>query len=158
MRKLLNQLIYLMMDLMLVQRGLIRVMRAVLCQRRDVENQADEDEDGDEDNGNEEEAQGSKEDESKSAIKWTDDDQKNLMDLGTLELERNLRLESLIRRRRARRNMRLMAEKNLIDLDAADLPINVPSISTARQNPFDFPYDDVPGSAPSVLLPRQKSF
>ncbi|KAJ6291815.1 hypothetical protein OIU76_023826 [Salix suchowensis] len=129
-----------------------------IVSEEDVENQADEDEDGDEDNGNEEEAQGSKEDESKSAIKWTDDDQKNLMDLGTLELERNLRLESLIRRRRARRNMRLMAEKNLIDLDAADLPINVPSISTARQNPFDFPYDDVPGSAPSVLLPRQNPF
>ncbi|KAB5512281.1 hypothetical protein DKX38_029309 [Salix brachista] len=127
-----------------------------IVSEEDVENQADED--GDEDNGNEEEAQGSKEDESKSAIKWTDDDQKNLMDLGTLELERNLRLESLIRRRRARRNMRLMVEKNLIDLDAADLPINVPSISTARQNPFDFPYDDVPGSAPSVLLPRQNPF
>ncbi|KAL9382087.1 hypothetical protein Peur_025122 [Populus x canadensis] len=111
----------------------------------DVVNQADEDEDGDDDNDNEEEAQGSKEDESKSAIKWTEDDQKNLMDLGTLELERNLCLESLISRRRACRNMRLMAEKNLIDLDAADLPINVPSISTARQNPFDFPYNDVPG-------------
>ena len=124
----------------------------------DVENQADEDEDGDDDNDNKEEAQGSKEDESKSAIKWTEDDQKNLMDLGTLELERNLRLESLISRRRACRNMRLMAEKNLIDLDAADLPINVPSISTARQNPFDFPYNDVPGSAPSVLLPRQNPF
>jgi hypothetical protein len=124
----------------------------------DVGNQADEDEDGDDDNDNEEEAQGSKEDESKSAIKWTEDDQKNLMDLGTLELERNQRLESLIARRRARRNMRLMAEKNLIDLDAADIPINIPSISTARHNPFDFPYDDVPGSAPSVLLPRRNPF
>ncbi|KAF9670319.1 hypothetical protein SADUNF_Sadunf13G0056100 [Salix dunnii] len=126
----------------------------------DVGNQADEDEDGDDDNDNdnEEEAQGSKEDESKSAIKWTEDDQKNLMDLGTLELERNQRLESLIARRRARRNMRLMAEKNLIDLDAADIPINIPSISTTRHNPFDFPYDDVPGSAPSVLLPRRNPF
>jgi len=124
----------------------------------DVVNQTDEDEDGDDDNDNEEEAQGSKEDESKSAIKWTEDDQKNLMDLGTLELERNLCLESLIARRRACRNLRLMAEKNLIDLDAADLPINVPSISTARRNPFDFPYDDVPGSTPSVLLPRQNPF
>ncbi|KAG5232902.1 Uro-adherence factor [Salix suchowensis] len=130
----------------------------------DVGNQADEDEDGDDDNDNdndndnEEEAQGSKEDESKSAIKWTEDDQKNLMDLGTLEIERNQRLESLIARRRARRNMRLMAEKNLIDLDAADIPINIPSISTTRHNPFDFPYDDVPGSAPSVLLPRRNPF
>ncbi|KAJ6856478.1 hypothetical protein NC651_038187 [Populus alba x Populus x berolinensis] len=54
--------------------------------------------------------------------------------------------------------MRLMAEKNLIDLDVADIPINIPSISTARHNPFDFPYDDVPGSAPSVLLPRRNPF
>ncbi|KAK9942714.1 hypothetical protein M0R45_008364 [Rubus argutus] len=37
---------------------------------------------------NEEEAQDGKEDESKSAIKWTEDDQMNLRDLGNLELER----------------------------------------------------------------------
>ncbi|KAG2687478.1 hypothetical protein I3760_09G052800 [Carya illinoinensis] len=108
----------------------------------------------------EEEARGGKEDESKSAIKWTEDDQKNLMDLGTSELERNQRLENLIARRRARKNMRLMTEKNLIDLDGADLPLNVPPISTARHNPFDLPYDsyDPPGSAPSILLPRRNPF
>ncbi|XP_043816136.1 uncharacterized protein LOC110623391 isoform X2 [Manihot esculenta] len=125
----------------------------------DIENEADE-EDGDDDNDNEEdeEVQEGKEDESKSAIKWTEADQKNLMDLGTLELERNQRLESLIARRRARRNMSLVAERNLIDLDGADLPLNVPPISTMRRNPFDVPYDDVPGSAPSVLLPRRNPF
>ncbi|KDP39617.1 hypothetical protein JCGZ_02637 [Jatropha curcas] len=129
----------------------------------DIENHADREEDGD-DNDNEEEeeeAQGGKEDESKSAIKWTEDDQKNLMDLGTSELERNLRLESLIARRRARRNLRSVTEKNLIDLDATDLPINVPPILTTRRNPFDLPYDsydNVPGSAPSVLLPRRNPF
>ncbi|KAF2306812.1 hypothetical protein GH714_021632 [Hevea brasiliensis] len=65
----------------------------------DIENQPEEEDDGDDDNDNEEEegeVQGGKEDESKSAIKWTEDDQKNLMDLGTSELERNQRLESLI--------------------------------------------------------------
>ncbi|KAG6635141.1 hypothetical protein CIPAW_11G022800 [Carya illinoinensis] len=72
-------------------------------------------EDGiDENEDDKEEAQGGKEDESKSAIKWTEDDQKNLMDLGTSELERNLHLENFIARRRSRKNMRLMAEKNLI--------------------------------------------
>ncbi|XP_002530965.3 uncharacterized protein LOC8268592 [Ricinus communis] len=130
----------------------------------DIENQADGEEDGDDDNDNEEEdeeARGGKEDESKSAIKWTEDDQKNLMDLGTSEIERNLRLENLIARRRARKSMRLMAEKNLIDLDGADLPLNIPPISTTRRNPFDLPYDsfdDVPGSAPSILLPRHNPF
>ncbi|KAF5474330.1 hypothetical protein F2P56_006239 [Juglans regia] len=119
-------------------------------------------EDGVEENEDdeEEEAHGGKEDESKSAIKWTEDDQKNLMDLGTSELERNQRLENLIARRRARKNTRLMTEKNLIDLDGADLPFNVPSISTAIHNPFDLPYDsyDPPGSAPSILLPRRNPF
>ncbi|KAF5473139.1 hypothetical protein F2P56_009775 [Juglans regia] len=120
----------------------------------------DEEDGADENEDDEEEAQGGKEDESKSAIKWTEDDQKNLMDLGTSELERNQRLENLIARRRARKNMRLMAEKNLIDLDGADLFFNVPPISTARHNPFDLPYDsyDPPGSAPSILLPIRNPF
>ena len=37
--------------------------------------------------------------------------------------------------------MRLVAEKNLINLDGADLPFNVPHILTVRSNPFDLPYD-----------------
>ncbi|XP_038883255.1 uncharacterized protein LOC120074258 isoform X2 [Benincasa hispida] len=122
----------------------------------------DEDDDDDDDEGMQEE----KEDESKSAIKWTEDDQKNLMDLGSLELERNQRLENLIARRRARNNLRMLAGKNLIDLDGFDLPVNVPPISTARRNPFDLPYDSysnmglppIPGSAPSILLPRRNPF
>ncbi|KAJ8441271.1 hypothetical protein Cgig2_013686 [Carnegiea gigantea] len=111
----------------------------------------------------EEETQGSKDNSEKSAIMWTEDDQKNLMDLGSSELERNQRLESLIARRRARR---MMAERNLMDLDGMDLQFQVAPISTTRCNPFDLPhdlYDDlglppVPGSAPSVLLPRRNPF
>ncbi|XP_041026532.1 uncharacterized protein LOC121266782 isoform X2 [Juglans microcarpa x Juglans regia] len=138
------------------------------CKTNDASVESDEESEihGDEEDGvdvnedDEEEAQGGKEDESKSAIKWTEDDQKNLMDLGTSELERNQRLENLIARRRARKNVRLMAEKNLIDLDGTDLFFNVPPISTARQNPFDLPYDpyDPPGSAPSILLPIRNPF
>ncbi|XP_022743822.1 uncharacterized protein LOC111294684 [Durio zibethinus] len=78
----------------------------------ELENQREEDNDGEEDEGGE---KGDKEDESKSAIKWTDDYKKNLMDLGTSKLERNQRLENLIARSRACKNMRLMAERNLID-------------------------------------------
>ncbi|KAK6243617.1 hypothetical protein QUC31_010026 [Theobroma cacao] len=134
------------------------------------ENQGEEDNDDEEeeeeDEDEEEGAKGDKEDESKSAIKWTEDDQKNLMDLGTSELERNQRLENLIARRRARKNMRLMAEKNLIDLDSADIPLNIAPISTTRRNPFDLPYDahddlglpPIPGSAPSILQPRRNPF
>lgn len=125
----------------------------------DGENENDEDDE----EGEEESQAGSKGDASKSAITWTEDDQKNLMDLGTSELERNQRLENLIARRRARR---MIAEKNLIDFDGADLPFNVPSIATTRRNPFDGPDDSysnmglppIPGSAPSVLLPRRNPF
>lgn len=129
----------------------------------DSENQDEDDavDEGDDEEDNEKEA-----DVTKSAIIWTEDDQKNLMDLGTSELERNLRLENLIMRRRARKNMKAMVEKNLIDLESVDPPFYVPPISTGRRNPFDSPcdsYDDmglppIPGSAPSVLAPRRNPF
>ncbi|CAH1432102.1 unnamed protein product [Lactuca virosa] len=126
------------------------------------------DEDGhenhkDEQVGEEEEEEESKhtdkEDEPRSAITWTEDDQKNLMNLGTSEMERNRRLENLIARRRARKTMRMQAEKNLIDLESADLPWSIPPISTTRSNPFDYDsHDNIPGSAPSVLLKRRNPF
>lgn len=126
----------------------------------DIENRGEVEEDCFDEE--EEEMEGGKEDESKSAIKWTEDDQKNLIDLGTLELERNRRLESLIARRMARRKI---VEKNLIDLDSADIPCNVAPISV-RRNPFDFPDESfatmglppIPGSAPSILQPRRNPF
>ncbi|CAA7396380.1 unnamed protein product [Spirodela intermedia] len=110
------------------------------------------------------------------AVRWTEDDEKNVMVLGTSELERNQRLENLIAKRRARKNLQIAAEKNLIDLDGNEtvstidklshIQVQVPLISTSRQNPFDLPYDceenfglhPIPGSAPSVLLPRQNPF
>ncbi|CBI31178.3 unnamed protein product, partial [Vitis vinifera] len=65
-----------------------------------------------------------------------------------------------------RKNMKVVAEKNLIDLESADPPFYVPPISTTRRNPFDSPcdsYDDmglppIPGSAPSILVPRRNPF
>ncbi|XP_057506258.1 uncharacterized protein LOC130789502 isoform X2 [Actinidia eriantha] len=121
------------------------------------------DDDNDDDDEEEGEIQGGKDEAVKSAITWTEDDQKNLMDLGTSELERNQRLENLIARRRARR---MMTEKNLIDLDSVDFPFNIARISTARCNPFDLPYGPndnmglppIPGSAPSILLTRRNPF
>lgn len=139
------------------------------------EGSAESGEDGD----NQEEAHEDQEDKTEAVVKWTEDDQKNLMDLGTSELERNRRLENLIAKRMARKHQRIAIEKNLIDLDNNDvqttLPMSgrhdhiqfqVPPISTARRNPFDFPYDSneigglppIPGSAPSVLLPRRNPF
>ncbi|PRQ23952.1 hypothetical protein RchiOBHm_Chr6g0267051 [Rosa chinensis] len=118
----------------------------------------------DDNDGDEEEAHDGKEDESKSAIKWTEDDQKNLRDLGNLELERNRCLENLITRRTA--SKRQNPEKNLIDLDTSENPFNITQISTTRHNPFDLShdsYDDmglppIPGSAPSTYLPGRNPF
>ncbi|KAI3906537.1 hypothetical protein MKW98_009445 [Papaver atlanticum] len=102
----------------------------------------------------------------KSASKWTEDDEKNLMDLGESEIERNQRLESLMARRRARKKMlRKVAEKNLVDLDHNDPPIQIAPLSVIKSNPFDHSTENeipglppIPGSAPSVLIPRANPF
>ncbi|KAH6794620.1 hypothetical protein C2S52_005097 [Perilla frutescens var. hirtella] len=114
-----------------------------------------DDEDDDDD-----EAQGDKEDQIKPVITWTEEDQKNLMDVGSSEIERNQRLERILRRRK---NMSMVPEINLIDFENPDFQFHIPPISTGgRQNPFDLPddsYDNsVPGSAPSVLSQRRNPF
>ncbi|XP_075474114.1 uncharacterized protein LOC142505149 [Primulina tabacum] len=122
---------------------------------------ADED---NEDGEDEDDVQG--DEQIKSAIMWTEEDQKNLMDLGSSEIERNQRLENLILRRRARKNMSMVTERNLIDLESFDIGFNIAPISTARKNPFDLPRDSydnmglppIPGSAPSILLARRNPF
>ncbi|XP_050364689.1 uncharacterized protein LOC126783288 [Argentina anserina] len=116
----------------------------------------------DNDGDDEEEAHEGKEDESKSAIKWTEDDQMNLRDLGNLELERNRCLDKVLTMRRALK----VDEKNLIDLDSSESPFNIPQIVTTRHNPFDLSHDSydgrglspIPGSAPSSYLPRRNPF
>ncbi|VVB01852.1 unnamed protein product [Arabis nemorensis] len=105
----------------------------------------------------EEEEKESGEDRSEVVIAWTEDDQKNLMDLGTSEMERNKRLANLISRRRSRRLFLLAAERSLMDRD-------VPRICVTR-NFYGFDKENyeidgllMPGSAPSVLLPRRNPF
>ncbi|ONK77955.1 uncharacterized protein A4U43_C02F12680 [Asparagus officinalis] len=116
----------------------------------------------------EDEAQEEKDDANEVVLKWTADDQKNLMDLGTSELERNQRLENLIAKRKARKFLSFHAQRNLIDFDCDDpVPSNfqIQPISALRRNPFDIPFEEestglpsVPGSAPSVLQPRRNPF
>ncbi|XP_008786766.1 uncharacterized protein LOC103704993 [Phoenix dactylifera] len=125
-----------------------------------AEEEAENQDDEDDEEGQE------KDDETKPVVTWTEDDQKNLVELGKSELERNRRLENVIAKQRARKLM----EKNLIDLDSNDsLPsieelsrfqIQIPTVFAPRRNPFDLPYDadEIPGSAPSRLLPRQNPF
>ncbi|WOK96773.1 hypothetical protein Cni_G05480 [Canna indica] len=129
----------------------------------------EEEKDGEEKDG---EAQEERDDGTEAAVKWTEDDQKNVMDLGSSELERNQRLESLIAKRRARKNLTFRLERNLIDFDADDSFLSMGELSRfrvqvpPRRNPFDSPYDSeeildlppIPGSAPSSLLPRRNPF
>lgn len=131
-------------------------------ENHELDGEDNEDVDDDDDDEPQENAEAGR----NSAITWTEEDQKNLMDLGNSELERNQRLESLIARRRARKCMSMMPERNLIDLESVDLAFNVQPISTTRNNPFDLPHDSydnlglppIPGSAPSILSQRQNPF
>ncbi|KAJ0780322.1 hypothetical protein HanPI659440_Chr06g0236301 [Helianthus annuus] len=146
------------------QKNLMNLGTSELERNRHLENliarrRARDDTLGDDEDDEKESEHVDKEDDTTSAITWTEDDQKNLMNLGTSEIERNRRLENLIARRRARKTMRMQAENYRIDLESADLPWNIPPISTSRNNPFDYDANDnIPGSAPSVLLQRRNPF
>ncbi|XP_057442292.1 uncharacterized protein LOC130734019 isoform X2 [Lotus japonicus] len=85
------------------------------------------------------------------------DDQKNQMDLGDCEMERTKRLESLIARRRARKQLKMQLEKGLINAKTIKPSLIAPLFIT-RVNPFDSPREfegidsiEMPGSAPSAL-------
>ncbi|KAL9249847.1 hypothetical protein AKJ16_DCAP09681 [Drosera capensis] len=135
----------------------------------DHENSAESDDDDDNDDDEEEEEQTPRveeQDVARHVVTWTEDDEKNLNDVGSSDLERDQRLENLIARRRAWRNFSVIPDINLIDLDSADRPFQVPPVSTSRLNPFDIPEQSnnqsgmpaIPGSAPSVWLLRQNPF
>ncbi|XP_068661680.1 uncharacterized protein C688.07c-like isoform X2 [Aristolochia californica] len=117
-----------------------------------------------EDGDNQDEEAQEDQDGSAVVVTWTEDDEKNLKDIKSLELERNQKMETLIAKRIAKKSQKALAERNLIDLDA--VPIQISPISTRRRNPFDLPFDSnenigllpIPGSAPSVLLPRSNPF
>ncbi|KAK8641416.1 hypothetical protein V6N13_010822 [Hibiscus sabdariffa] len=94
------------------------------------------------------------------AVEWTKEDEKNLMDLGT---ERNKRLESLMTKRRARKLFKMAVEKSLKDKginpqsQIAPILIVKNNILGASNNANDEGLQ-MPGSAPSVLLPTQNPF
>jgi hypothetical protein len=92
---------------------------------------------------------------SNKVIELKEDGQKKLMDLGICELESNKRLESLIARRRARKQLTLEIENDLIESESTTPSQIAPLLIAARMNPFDSPraFDgiEMPGSAPSAL-------
>ncbi|PPR96707.1 hypothetical protein GOBAR_AA23957 [Gossypium barbadense] len=97
------------------------------------------------------------------AVEWTKDDEKHLMDLGLTEAERNRRLESLIAKRRARKMFKMAIEKSL--MDKGIVPHNhIAPILIVKNNILGFSNHaneevlQMPGSAPSILLPTQNPF
>uniref|UniRef100_A0A7N0ZYA0 Uncharacterized protein n=1 Tax=Kalanchoe fedtschenkoi TaxID=63787 RepID=A0A7N0ZYA0_KALFE len=100
----------------------------------------------------------------RKAVEWTEQDEKNLMDLGTSETERDRRLESLIQKRRARKLLSMQV-RNVIDI-IRHTPNQVAPLVIARSTgPFNLintlsDTDDLhmPGSAPSILLPSRSPF
>ncbi|GMG98315.1 hypothetical protein Nepgr_000155 [Nepenthes gracilis] len=92
--------------------------------------------------------------ETNKAVHCTDNDQGNHMDLGTSEIERNRRLESLITKRRLRKLLSMDPRRNHIylyshnsqaqDRAVVDIelqPGSAPSVLMPTRNPFDLPYD-----------------
>ncbi|PPD95328.1 hypothetical protein GOBAR_DD07664 [Gossypium barbadense] len=94
-------------------------------------------------------------DDRKKGIEWTKHDRENVMILGTLESERNQRLESLIVKRRARNLFKMAVDKNLMNKDAI-LPSHLAPVMTAKSDLLggtNDPYEEIlqmPGSAPSI--------
>ncbi|KAL5226935.1 hypothetical protein ABZP36_015200 [Zizania latifolia] len=139
---------------------------------QDHQTDADSNDEADNNDARENGEEKKKDDGKEAAFIWTADDEKNLMDLGYSEMERNRRLELLMARRRSRKNIRFEIDNNLVDSDSNDggrsvdalsrFRVQVPHISVPRRNPFDLPYDSeeaaIPGSAPSVLHTWKNQF
>ncbi|CAI8596853.1 unnamed protein product [Vicia faba] len=89
------------------------------------------------------------EDVKNNTIEWTENDQKNLMDVGDSEMERNRRLESLIARRRANKLLKLQVENGLVDKKALT-PSSMRPLVVKRES-CDIDDLEMPGSAPSVM-------
>ncbi|KAI9109280.1 hypothetical protein K1719_019903 [Acacia pycnantha] len=135
------------------------------CEKENKAEAKEEKEEEGRDEGEGEESQDEEEsqEETNKAVEWSKDDQKNLMDLGISEMERNRRLESLIARRRARQQMKLQMEQGLTDFRAS--PSRMAPLNITRTDPLKNPRNyggidglEIPGSAPSALRPSQNPF
>jgi len=93
------------------------------------------------------------------ALLWTADNEKNVMDLGYSEIERNRRLETLMVKRKSRKNIQFDPDGMggvADDVSRFRPQVQPISVSARRMNPFT---DDaeIPGSAPPILHPRDNN-
>ena len=124
-------------------------------ERGEIETESSEGTEGEDDERDKEE--------NNKAVQWNEDDQKNLMDVGISEIERNRRLESLIARRRARKLLSLQVRKTLMNMDNSApfghiTPLMVPRHNPSILNPPSGRFSPMPGSAPSILVPMHNPF
>ncbi|KAL8261716.1 hypothetical protein R6Q59_025765 [Mikania micrantha] len=90
---------------------------------------------------------------------WTKENQKNDMDLGLSETERNKRLESLMVRRRSRKNLGF--EEGGSTKCSNNNNVQISAIKTSKINPFLEDHSGgkkSPGSAPSFMLTTSNPF
>lgn len=95
---------------------------------------------------------------SEPALLWTADNEKNVMDLGYSEIERSRRLETLMVRRKSRKNIRFELDSMGDIADGlSHSRLHPISISARQMSPFT---DDaeLPGSAPPILHPQKSPF
>uniref|UniRef100_A0ACD5W9N3 Uncharacterized protein n=1 Tax=Avena sativa TaxID=4498 RepID=A0ACD5W9N3_AVESA len=137
----------------------------------------DNEEDLEEEEEEEEEEDVSSDDE--EGAEWEQDSRNNLKDVAHLncsDMEQNIKMENLMELQRAKNILKFELDMRSIDLQAADTTrkmkdassfhIQVPSISTPRHNPLEAPRNleetidlpPIPGSAPSLYLPRRNLF
>ncbi|GAB2234006.1 hypothetical protein Droror1_Dr00003241 [Drosera rotundifolia] len=84
------------------------------------------------------------------AVQWTEDDERNLMQLGTSEIERNRSLE-LIEKKMATKLLSMQARRSPLHMDSYDNEGQVPRRDVEGA-------EIQPGSAPSMMLPTMFPF
>jgi hypothetical protein len=148
-----------------------------LASRDNLNSSSDDNEDDLEEEEEEEEDDVSSDDE--EGAEWQQDSRSNWKDvvhLNCSDMEQNVMLENLMELQRAKNILKFEHDMRSIDLQAADTTrkmknassfhVQVPSISTPRHNPFGPSRDSeetidlpqIPGSAPSLYLPRGNLF
>ncbi|CAD6271746.1 unnamed protein product [Miscanthus lutarioriparius] len=94
------------------------------------------------------------------ALLWTADNEKNVMDLGYSEIERNRRLETLMVKRKSRKHIQFDPDSmgGIADHDVSRFRPQVQPISVSARRMSPFADDaEIPGSAPPILHPRDNN-
>ncbi|XP_024973883.1 uncharacterized protein LOC112512248 [Cynara cardunculus var. scolymus] len=95
-----------------------------------------------------------KHDHGKKTVRWVEDDEKSIMDLGVSEDERTKRLESLMERRRSRKWSSFQVRRNGTgNISSGQISsLHIPKINPFLAKSSGDPTSSPPGSAPSYVV------